>query len=271
MLENSSAAVRGRRPALPSDDGTYRPTVLVRRGTSVGSGTIIASVAGETLVLTAGHVVREPGPITIELHRYNLGVEKWAKSGRWPRRVSAALAAADHAADLAVLRIEKMIALPYVARLARDTAAPAADTIVTSIGIDLGTELAAWESRVVDTLMFDFDDSREIRPFLVTDHVPEHGRSGGGLFLATGELVGVCIGHAEVQKGRRMGIFASRESIRLLLEDHKLTRAIVRSETRRSRLSGRSTKADTAARASSRSVVTPTVSTGENDRASKTP
>src|SRR5262245_3387813 len=61
---------------LESDSLTFRPTVLIRRGSSQGSGTIIASLDADTLVLTASHVVRGTGPIQVELHRYNLGIEK---------------------------------------------------------------------------------------------------------------------------------------------------------------------------------------------------
>ena len=53
-----AARVRASGSSIASDDWTFRPTVVVRRGTSQGSGTIIASVDGETLVLTAAHVVR---------------------------------------------------------------------------------------------------------------------------------------------------------------------------------------------------------------------
>jgi len=261
-----------RRPAVPSDNWTYRPTVLVRRGTSQGSGTIIASVEGETLVLTAAHVVHDRGPVVVELHRYNLGLERAAAArGPWPRAVSATLLAADTAADLAILRIGKMRALPYVARLARDNADPPADSIVNSIGIDLGTNLTGWSTRLVETLSFELNNNRDRRPFLITEKIPEHGRSGGGLYLANGELVGVCVGHAELVKGREMGIFASRESIRLLLADHKLTAAIVRSETRRARLRGRSPQANVAARAPSNSVVTPTRSLGAKQPAPTVP
>ena len=56
-------SVSGRlRAPVPWDDATYRATVVVRRGTSQGSGTIIASVDGDTLVLTASHVVKAEGP-----------------------------------------------------------------------------------------------------------------------------------------------------------------------------------------------------------------
>jgi len=259
------AEVARRRPAVPADDWTYRPTVLIRRGTAQGSGTIIASVVGETLVLTAAHVMHDRGPIVVELHRYNLGRERAATApGRWPRSVRAALVAIDTAADLAILRIEKIGALPYVARLAPDNADPPADSIVNSIGIDLGTNLTGWSTRMVETLTFVLNDNRDQRPFLITEKIPEHGRSGGGLYLASGELVGVCVGHAELVKGKEMGVFASRESIRLLLDQNKLTAAIVRSETRRARLRGRLPQVNTAARTPSSSVVTPTRSTAEN-------
>ena len=160
-----------------------------------------------------------------------------------------------------------MRALPYVATLARDHADPPAGSIVTSIGIDLGADLSAWNTRIVETLSFQLNDSRAERPFLITDKIPEHGRSGGGLYLSSGELVGVCVGHAELVKGREMGVFASRESIRLLLDDHKLSAAIVRSEARCARLKSRSPQATTAARAPSSSVVTPTRSVGKKQTA----
>src|SRR4051794_7169020 len=103
---------------LEVDSLTFRPTVLVRRGTSQGTGTIIASVDAETLVLTASHVVRGTGQIQVELHRYNLGLERSSTQvGRWPRQVSAECVATDAAADIAVLRLRNMVALPFVARL----------------------------------------------------------------------------------------------------------------------------------------------------------
>jgi S1-C subfamily serine protease len=224
----------------PSHDWTFRPTVVVRRGTSQGSGTIIASIEGETLVLTAAHVVQDQGPITVELHRYNLGLERMAPApGAWPRPVNAFVAASDPAADLAILRIEKLAALPYVARLAPGPADPASDSLVTSIGIDLGTRLSSWTTRLVETLWFELNDSRDERLFFITDRVPEHGRSGGGLFLPNGELVGVCVGHAELVRGERMGVFASRESIRQLLRDDRLAAVVARSELRQSSRSRR--------------------------------
>ncbi len=262
-----------RRTPVPWDDWTYRPTVVVRRGTSQGSGTIIASVDGETLVLTASHVVKTEGPIFVELHRYNLHMERRpATQGVWPRVINAALAAVDTAADLAIVRIEKMTALPYVARLTHDNDEPPPDSIVTSIGIDLGLKLTHWSSRLVETLTFELNDSGSARPFLITEKIPEHGRSGGGLFLASGDLVGVCVGHSELVKGRPMGVFAAGESIRRLLDDHQLTATILRSELRMARLKKeRSPAARDSAPAHPSSVVTPTRSVGAEARVPSAP
>jgi S1-C subfamily serine protease len=222
-----------RRAPVPWDDRTYRATVLVRRGTSQGSGTIIASVDGATLVLTAAHVVKAEGPVLIELHRYNLGMERQpATSGAWPRVLKASVAAVDTAADLSVVRIGKAAALPYVARFTRDQDEPPPDTTVTSIGIDLGRKLTHWDSRLVEIVKFELNDSRTARPFLITEKIPQHGRSGGGLFLTSGDLVGVCIGHSELVRGKRVGVFAAAESIRRLLDDHDLADTVSRSERR---------------------------------------
>ena len=204
---------------LEADNLTFRPTVLVRRGTSQGTGTIIASIDAETLVLTAAHVVRGTGEIKVELHRYNLGLERSStQSGRWPRLVSAECVATDAAADIAVLRLRNMVALPYVSHLASADDEPRTTADVTSVGIDMGSKLSSWKTRLVDIFWFELNDSGNERPFLVTANIPEHGRSGGGLFDADGTLVGVCVGHAEMVQGRRMGVFSLSESVRELLE-----------------------------------------------------
>ena len=44
------------------------------------------------------------------------------------------------------------------------------------------------------------------------------------------------MGHAELVKGRRMGVFSSVESVRELIRKHELTSVVDRSEARRDRL-----------------------------------
>jgi S1-C subfamily serine protease len=260
------------RPPRPVDDQTYRPTVVVRRGTLQGSGTIIASIDGGTLVLTAAHVVDGQGPILVELHRYNLGLERQANPpGKWPQQHRASLAAVDAAADVAVLRIAKIAALPYVARLAPGSDDFPKGQAVISVGIDLGTKLTSWTGRLVKSTSMLFNDSEEERRFLITDRTPEHGRSGGGLFLADGELVGVCVGHAELVKGRELGVYASIESIRGLLDQAKLTAVVESSERRRPRRNSRPPSASALVRTPSRPVVTETRSDADVRPARVTP
>jgi S1-C subfamily serine protease len=256
-------AARGKKRAhdavFESDNWTFRPTVLIRRGSSQGSGTIIASLDGESLVLTAAHVIRGQGPISVELHRYNLGIEHLPSvSGKWPRQVVAESVASDATADLAILRVRDMVALPFVARLGPEDKEPPSNAGLTSVGIDLGAKLSSWNTRLVEVLWFELNDSGTDRPFLVTARIPEHGRSGGGLFDNSGKLVGVCVGHAELVKGRRMGVFSSVENVRHLIREHELTSVIDRSEARLARLAQSAGVPGRHLTRPSRSAVTPT-------------
>jgi hypothetical protein len=237
------------RRGTPADEQIFRPTVIVRCGRAQGSGTIIASVDGETLVLTAAHVLLEgKGAAEVELHRYNLGLEprgRYASGSGWPRKLAAETAAMDAAADIAVLRVGHLKRLPYVARLAPASAELPPGTIVTSVGIDLGVQLSSWHARIAEVDRFVLEHQTEERPFVITTRPPEHGRSGGGLFLQNGALAGVCIGRVlATRKARdddqdqeqnrvrvRVGIFAAPASIRRLLRDHALEEIVARSES----------------------------------------
>jgi len=259
----ASALAGGKRrlqnQVLESDNWTFRTTVLIRRGTSQGSGTIIASLDGETLILTAAHVIRGQGPILVELHRYNLGIEHLPTSpGKWPRHVPGEQAASDTAADIAIVRVRNMVTLPFVARLGAGDEYPPLKADLTSVGIDLGAKLSSWNTHLVEVLWFELNDSGTDRPFLVTARIPEHGRSGGGLFDQHGKLVGVCVGHAELVKGKRMGVFSSVENVRELLRENELTSIIDQSEAARKERLARSQPASRHLIRPSRSAVTPT-------------
>jgi len=133
------------------------------------------------------------------------------------------------------------------------------------VGIDLGAKLSSWKTGLVEVLWFGLIDGGKDRPFLVTDKIPEHGRSGGGLFDRDGQLVGVCVGHAELVKGRRRGVFSSVESARKLLENNELTSVIDRSEARRARLARNGATTGRRLPRSPHSAVTPTEAKGATD------
>jgi S1-C subfamily serine protease len=213
----------------PGDDATYRPTVMIHRGKSVGTGTIIASVEGETLILTASHVVAtETGPIVIELYRYNFGVEHVQAVTGFPRRIEASLIARDPDTDLAILRIKGQLAFPYVARIAKGDALPAVGTRVTTIGFDKGAKLIGFSTKVKTVGRIDLEKGGGSRPFIVTEDPPEVGRSGGGLFRPDGALVGVCIAKANRAGERTIGVFSTLGNVRDLIranEDIEATMA----------------------------------------------
>lgn len=224
-----------RRPS-PQDDVTFRPTVLVRKGQAVGSGTIVSSIKGESLVLTAAHVVKERGPLMVELHRYNVGRERQANHGEWPRKCEGLIAATDSAADLAIVRLKGLPALPYVARLAVGDDTPARGALLTSVGIDRGSRLTSWDTRLRSIVWLALEGERADRPFFITEHPPEHGRSGGGLYAANGGLIGVCVGRVEgKKKAPTVGLFASADSIRRLLRDHDLEATLLRAPAAKER------------------------------------
>ncbi|MGE3821446.1 MAG: serine protease [Isosphaeraceae bacterium] len=242
------------------DDLTFRPTVLVRQGDAAGTGTVIASIPGETLVLTASHVATaEGGTPIVEVHRYNLGLERSRPAEGWPVRLPAEIVARDPAGDVAVLRIVGKTAMPHVARLARPGEVAHRGAVVTSVGIDGADHLSSWIARVVETSWFVMEpvtsrddpdlslgvaggsgrsDRKGIgadptgpeRPFLLTTRAPVQGRSGGGLFDSNAFLIGVCVGRLEAGPGRGQGVFASGESVRRLLREHDLEASLARSD-----------------------------------------
>ena len=233
LLVATAGISQGASPKLP-DSLTFRPTVLLRQGITQGSGTVIASVDDETLILTAAHVVEKQESVTVELHRYNLGVEKTRSSEGWPRRVVGRVVARDASADVAVVRVKGMKALPYVAKVVMEKDEPSQGTPVISVGIDKGADLNSWSSEVRGVVRLDMDRGGGDRPFLVTTLPPEHGRSGGGLFRgADGAIVGVCVGRVEMSQGRKVGVFASGASIRRLLRENALEGSVAISRINR--------------------------------------
>jgi S1-C subfamily serine protease len=215
-------------PGKATAADVLRPTVQIRNGKVRGSGTILLSAPGETLILTAAHVVHDQAGLQVELHRYNLGgpIAGLTEGGGWPRLVPATLVVADVASDVAVVRISGMAALTYVARFDPAAEEPAKGDVLTSVGIDRTLFLRRWKTTARGTALVDIGKGGGSRRFILTTRYPDHGRSGGGLFREDGAVVGVCVGQLSVRTGEpKEGIFASVESIRKLLRDNGLDRA----------------------------------------------
>jgi S1-C subfamily serine protease len=220
------AAVAGVAAEPPSTAGTgrgpdvVRATVQLRNGDGRGSGTVIASGPGETLILTAAHVVKGASGLKVEIHRHNLGYRLvgLTEGGGWPRLVPAAVVASDTGGDVALVRVEGMKALRYVAPFDPGAAEPARGEVLTSVGIDRTRFLTRWKTTVEGPARIDIGQGGGPARFTITSRFPEHGRSGGGLFRADGSLVGVCTGQLSIKPGQpKVGVFGSVESARKLL------------------------------------------------------
>jgi S1-C subfamily serine protease len=205
-----------------------RPTVQIQNGDKRGSGTVIASIPNETWILTAAHVVDKAAGLKVELHRFNFGsrLTGLTEGGGWPRLVPAAVATADPDADVALVRIKGMVALPFVARLDPEAGEPTQGEVLTSVGIDRGLHLTTWQTTSEGALMIDLGKGGGPRPFTVTSRPPEHGRSGGGLFRSDGAVVGVCTGHFVGKPAQRHGAFASMASVRQILRAQALDKLV---------------------------------------------
>lgn len=202
------------------DAGLLRATVQLRNGEGRGSGTVIASSDGETLIVTATHVVQGAKALQVEIHRHNLGsrVMYLTEGGGWPRLVRAEIVTADPDSDVALVRIRGMVALKNVARIDPKADEPVKGETLTSVGIDLTRHLSLWRTGVVGSVALDLKTGKGgARQFTVTNRWPEHGRSGGGLFRSDGTLVGVCTGQLRIGAAPRTGAFASAQSLHKLL------------------------------------------------------
>jgi thiol-disulfide isomerase/thioredoxin len=173
---------------------------------SYGSGSIVSSKPGEALVLTCGHLFSD-NPSGRGL------IVEWFGDAA-PLRMPGELIARDAEADVAVVRIRPTRMLP-AASIASRAFKPAAGMPCVAIGCDRG-ELPGVHPTQVTAV------NRYLGPAnLECAGVPAQGRSGGGLFAQSGQLVGVCTA-ADPSEGR--GLYAGLAAIHALLDASGLTR-----------------------------------------------
>jgi len=186
-------------------EATVKIAVQDPEGTSAGTGTIIDTRSGEALVLTCGHLFRESagkGPITVTLFQAGpAGAEiRTTAPGR--------LIDFDLERDLALvsLRTEVPIEPASIAEAGTLLAPRAA---VTTVGCNHGENPTAIESHITAI------DRYQGHPNVEVAGAPVEGRSGGGLFNAEGQLIGVCFA-ADPESNE--GLYASLPSIIQKLE-----------------------------------------------------
>ena len=190
---SSPTMVRGTsRPGSSAEQLALNATVRLKvedgEGTSYATGTVIHTHNNESLVVTCGHVFRESngqGKITAEYDLYNQ-----------PKVASGRLIDYDaKAKDIAIVVIRTQSPLAAVP-LADKNSPVRTGMDIFSIGCDHGEDPTIRRSQIKNRAAYDGSLKYDIFGR------PVNGRSGGGLFNESGQLIGVCNAAAvEVDEG----------------------------------------------------------------------
>lgn len=172
--ETSSASAEHK--SLP-----HRATVRVRlmdgKMRDVGTGTVIHSVAGQSIVLTCAHIFKDAAADAI--------VEVDVFQGDKVLKYPATVLGGDHNADVALIQIKNSSKLP-AAEVAFNRASLKPRESLFSVGCSNGDPPTRLKMNVVEVNRFEGPST------VLCTNAPTQGRSGGGLFDADNRLVGVC-------------------------------------------------------------------------------
>ena len=156
---------------------TVRIRVRDNGGINFGSGTVIDSRPGRSLILTCGHIFRSVAKgATIEVDVFH---------GEEYETFAGSVVKFDLEAEVGVVSIATQNRLP-VTRIAAVDNLPEKGDRVRSIGCSGGNPPTAEPLVVTDLNKYRGPDNVECTG------LPVQGRSGGGLFNRDGEVVGVC-------------------------------------------------------------------------------
>lgn len=206
--------IRAQSPSLePTGDGFVRDPmhastrIRVKDGSKLhyGSGSIIDSQSGRSIIVTCGHIFRDLSKDAV------VEVDVFAGSGSKPQTVIGQILTFDLKSDLGLLSIPTKQQLPVV-KLADFSHPLAAKDRVVSIGCGGGERPSREDHQVTAINKYLGADNVEC------NGVPQQGRSGGGLFLGS-ELVGICI--AADPKEKR-GIYTGLKPVMALLNKANL-------------------------------------------------
>lgn len=191
-------------------DATVRLSIADAEGKSTGTGTIIDARQGKALVLTCGHLFRDSkGQGVVEITLFRAGAQGAEPIGS----AQGQLIDYDLDRDLAILCFETGNAVAVTPLAPRGTTL-SVNAPATSVGCGHGANPTPWETSITAVNRY------QGHPNVEAARAPEEGRSGGGLFDAAGQLIGVCYA-ADHQANE--GLYASLDSIYQKLDQLNLT------------------------------------------------
>jgi thiol-disulfide isomerase/thioredoxin len=197
-----------------SSDDLIRATVRVSvddpEGKSTGTGTIVDAREGKALVLTCGHLFRSSnGNGAIEISLFTPG----PNGAELLTTVEGTIVDFDLDRDLALVCFwpEGEVTVAPIAPV--DVEMKVGDA-ATAVGCAHGANPEPWATQITAI------DRYAGAPNIEAARAPVEGRSGGGLFNAAGQLVGVC---NAADPERNEGLYAALGSIRAKLDALQLS------------------------------------------------
>lgn len=203
-LKETTAVAPANNPLAAS----VRLRVKDTEGLNLGSGTIIHSIEGRTIIITCGHIFRhvdENSRIEVDLF-VNQQVESYIGT----------VISYDLEADVGVLSIETDTPVNYAFLQSLEKKVQVGNDVF-SIGCGGGDDPTVQKLSVTALNRYLGPDNIECTG------VPVQGRSGGGLFNNKGEVIGVCFA-ADSNEGR--GLYAGLKPIYELLAEAKLIESV---------------------------------------------
>lgn len=190
-------------------EATVKISVEDADGTSAGTGTIVDARDGAALLLTCGHLFRTSagkGPIEVTFYQAT------PTGAQVKETAQGQLLNYDLERDLALVIVRPQSPVQALSIAPSNTPiSPGAN--ITTVGCNGGDNPTAIDSQITTI------DRYQGPPNVEVAGAPVEGRSGGGLFNAAGQLIGVCFA-ADPQSNE--GLYASLPSIQAKLDSLNL-------------------------------------------------
>jgi thiol-disulfide isomerase/thioredoxin len=185
--------------SVPMLASSARIRVTDDAGVYFGSGVVIDGTAGKSIVLTCGHILRDVKPDSrIEVDLFE---------GKNFRTYKGAIIKFDLNADVGLLMLQTPANVTSSPVASFEENVARAQTVL-SIGCSRGELPSIERLRVTMLNRYEGPDTIECTG------VPVKGRSGGGLFTASGHVVGVC---TNADPTEQKGVYAGLKPIHQLL------------------------------------------------------
>ncbi len=193
--QDPAAEVEPNEGLKTAEAATVRVKVSGKKLQDVGTGTIIYSNTGESVILTCAHIfLGQQQDAVVQVEMFQDG-----KVLKFPAQVIGG----DHNSDLALLKIKTTSQMPCVPLRSEPEAVSLKQDLV-SFGCNQGGTPSSLATKVVAI-------NKYRGPSNITCSVdPVQGRSGGGLFTRDGHLIAVC---SAADREEKTGLYMSYSAI----------------------------------------------------------